>query len=167
VAGAPAGRFALALACAALTMTAAGCASASLYGPPARGTAAPHAASHRLRLFRQAETGHLARAFQADAAAFNRDSRNRHIPPAVLGEAAYQVSGDIAAWSQAMRRVPVPAEYRQPKARLLRGLDLLRRGYRHIGGGLLYGEPGQLGQGRADVRAGSRILGGVATVTSL
>jgi hypothetical protein len=85
----------------------------------------------------------------------------------VLGEDAYQVSTDILAWSQAMRRAPVPAEYQQAKARLLDGLGLLQQGYRHIGNGLLYQEPGQLRQGRADVRAGSRILGGSAGVASL
>lgn len=150
-------------------MLAAGCGATPLYGPaqPGAGTSPAVRDSVSLQLFKQAETGPSARTFQADAATFNRDSRNPHLPASVLGEDAYQVSTDILAWSQAMRRAPVPAEYQQAKARLLAGLGLLQQGYRHIGNGLLYQQPGQLSQGRADVRTGSRILGGTAGDASL
>lgn len=159
------GRFWLGQAVA-LAMLAASCGSVPVYGPPGPGTAAsPTAAS--LQRFKQAETGPFARAFQAAAATFNRDSRNRHIVPAVLGEDAYQVADDIIAWSQAMSRAPVPPEYRQAKARLLHGLALLRQGYRHIGNGLLYQQAAEIARGRADVRAGNRLLGGAAGDVSL
>lgn len=152
---------------AALALLAAGCSSPPLYGPPEPGQRATGASAASLQLFKRAETGPFARAFQADAARFNRDSRDRQLAPAVLGEDAYQVSADIAAWARAMQQAPVPAEYERAKAQLLHGLALLRQGYRHIGGGLLYGDPGQLRQGRADVRAGSAILAGVAAAQPL
>jgi hypothetical protein len=152
-----------------MAVLAAGCGGTPLYGPAQPGTVTSPAArpSVSLQLFKQAETGPSARTFQADAATFNRDSKNPGLPAAVLGEDAYQVSTDILAWSETMRRAPVPAEYQQAKGRLLAGLALLQQGYRHIGDGLLYQEPGQLRQGRADVRAGSRMLGGSAGVVSL
>lgn len=150
-----------------LALLAAGCSSPPLYGPPEPGQPPTTPSSASLRLFKQAETGPFARAFQADAATFNRDSRDRRLPPSVLGEDAYQVSGDIAAWARAMQKAPVPAEYERAKAQLLHGLALMRHGYRHIGDGLIYGDPGQLRLGRADVRAGSGILGGVAAAEAL
>lgn len=157
-----------AAALAALTVLAAGCGRTPLYGPPEPGGHSPAAsASAGLQLFKRAETGPFARAFQADAATFNRDSRNQHLPASVLGEDAYQVSADLAAWARAMRRAPVPPEYRHAKAALLHGLALLRRGYRRIGDGLLYGDAGLLRQGRADVRAGSKVLGGTASAEAL
>jgi hypothetical protein len=151
---------ALAAGGAVLAALAAGCAGPPLYGPAEPGTQGTPAASPTvsLQLFERAETGPAARVFQADAAIFNRDSKNPRVPASVLGEEAYQVSADIAAWSGAMSRAPVPPGYQQAKAHLLAGLGLLRLGYRHIGDGLLYGEEGQLRAGRADVRAGSRIL---------
>ena len=152
---------------AALALLAAGCGSPPLYGPPEPGQPPATPPSASLRLFKQAETGPFARAFQADAATFNRDSRHRQLPSAVLGADAYRVSADIAALARAMQKAPVPAEYERAKAQLLHGLALLRQGYRRIGGGLLYGDPGQLRLGRADVRAGSRILGGVAAAEAL
>lgn len=159
------GRLAAIPVWAALAVLAAGCARVPVYGPPQPGLAA--SPSPGLQLFKQAETGPFARAFQAAAAAFNRDSRNRHITPVALGEDAYQVSDDILAWSQAMSRAPVPPEYRQAKARLLDGLALLRQGYRHIGDGLLSQQAAEITRGRADVRSGDRILGGVAGDLSL
>ncbi len=146
--------------CVLLAALAAGCSGAPLYGPAEPGTAGSPSASAAvsLPLFKRAETGPFARAFQADAALFNRDSRNPHVPESVLGEDAYQVSSDIATWAEAMRAAPVPAAYTQAKARLLAGLGLLGRGYRRIGDGLLYGDAGPIRQGRAEVRAGTRIL---------
>jgi len=154
------GRDLAAAACVLLATLAAGCDSAPLYGPAEPGAAASPSASATLslQLFKQAETGPFARAFQSDAATFNRDSRNPRVPMSVLGEDAYQVSADIATWSEAMREAPVPPGYGQAKAHLLAGLALLGRGYRRIGDGLLYGELGRLSRGRADVRAGTRIL---------
>ncbi|MBO0774862.1 MAG: hypothetical protein J2P34_01000 [Actinobacteria bacterium] len=146
---------------AALTALIAGCGAAPLYGPAEPGThpSPTAAASVSLQRFRQAETGPAARAFQADAARFNRDSKGSRVPQSALGEDAYQVSGDISRWAQAIRRAPVPPAYRRAKARLLHGLALLQQGYRHIGDGLLYQDAGQLSRGRAEVRAGSRMLG--------
>lgn len=155
---------ALACAGAALTALATGCGSASLYGPaePGAHPSPTAAASLRLQRFRQAETGPAAKVFQTDAAAFNRDSKDPHVPQSVLGEDAYQVSEAIRIWAQAMRRAPVPPDYRQAKARLLHGLALLQQGYRYIGDGLLYQDASTLSRGRADVRAGSKLLGGTA-----
>ena len=154
------GRGVAAAVCAALAVLAAGCGGTPLYGPAEPGAAPSPAASASvsLQLFKQAETGPLARVFQSDAAVFNRDSRNPRVPLSVLGEDAYQVSSDIASWAEAMREAPVPGGYEQAKAHLLAALALLGRGYRRIGDGLMYGDVGQLRRGRADVRSGTRIL---------
>ena len=146
-------------------LLACGCGSTPRYGPPPPG---PHPSpSVSLQLFRRAETGRLAQTFQANAAAFNRATRDRRVSTPVLGEDASRVAGDIQAWSQAMRKAPVPPDYQQAKARLRHGLALLRQGYRHIGAGLLYGDPGQLSRGRADVRSASAILGAAAADVSV
>lgn len=150
-----------------MLLLAAACGSTPLYGPPEPAQPAHRSASANLQQFRRAETGPLARAFQADAATFNQASHNRQIAPSVLGEDAYRVSSDIQAWLLAMKQAPVPADYRQAKAQLLHGLKLLQRGYRHIGDGLLYNDAAQLSQGRADVRSGSAILGAAAADVSL
>ncbi len=153
----------------ALAGLAAGCGGVPVYGPPGPGGRLAPAPSPGagLRQFRQAETGPFARAFQAEAAAFNRDSRKPHIAPAVLGEDAYQVSAALLAWSGALQAVPVPAEYEQAKAGLLQGLTLLQQGYRHIGDGLRYGSPAELGQGRAQVQAGARMVGPLTPAASV
>jgi hypothetical protein len=153
----------------ALAGLAAGCGSVPVYGPPGPGGAPASApsAGAGLRQFRQAETGPFARAFQAEAATFNRDSRKPHADPAVLGEDAYQVSAALLAWSGALQAAPVPAGYQQAKAALLRGLTLLQQGYRHIGDGLVYGSPAELGQGRAQVQAGARMVGPLTPAVSV
>ncbi len=162
------GKLAAACAGAGLTAFATGCGATPVYGPAQPGAAAPGAhATVGLRPFRQAETGPAARTFQADAATFNRDSRNPRLAPAVLAEDAYQLARDIRAWSQAMNQVPLPPPYRQVKARLLTGLGLLRSGYQQIGDGLLYHDAGQLGRGRAQVQAGSRLLASAPADTAV
>ncbi len=138
----------------------AGCGSAPVYGPPGPGGQPPTAtASASLRLFEQAETGPLARAFQADAAAFNRDSRDPRVLPAALGTDAYQMADALAAWLTALRGAPVPPEYQQAKGTLLRGLGLLQQGYQQIGDGLTGASPAEIDRGRADVRAGTQLVG--------
>lgn len=145
---------------AALAALLAGCANTPLYGPagPASRPTPAAAASTSLRFFQRAENGAAAQAFRADAAIFNRDSRSGHVAESVVGEDAYQVSADLHVWAVTLGRAPVPPGYRQAKAHLLAGLRLLQQGYHRIGDGLLYQDAGQLQAGRADVRAGSRIL---------
>jgi hypothetical protein len=150
-----------------LTVLAAGCGQPPLYGPPAPGAPPSPRAPASLQRFRQAETGPLARASRAGIATFERDSRNRRLPPAVLAADAYGVADDLAAWSRDIRRAPVPAGYAAAKHRLLHGLALLRRGYLDIGDGLAAGEPSLIRHGRAEVRAGTRMSGGPAADVSL